>query len=111
MTLYYVDYYRDFCNTYTVYAVAPADRDRFERFFPDATRIDRREAIRLGWSRVREAKHDGEFWPAGFAECRSPFDLPSTPGEALENCRRATAEAIDDREVQEEGAAESAARS
>lgn len=91
MTLYYVDYYKDLCNTYTVYAVAPADRDRFRRRFPDAERVSRATAIRLGWTRVREAKRDGEFWPAGFAGSPAEDTLESH----LDACRRHTKDTLD----------------
>lgn len=108
MTTYFIDYYKDLCNTYTVYAVAPEDRERFIRLFPDAERITRDRAINRGWSRVREARQDGEYWPAGFAErldTKSASDFgPQTVATVLEDCRVATRQILDDREVRIEAA-------
>ena len=88
-TLYYVDYPRDFANEYDVFAVAPEDRAAFERVRPDAERINRPEAIRLGWTRRREAKRDGEQWFGGFFQgWGHPAD---TLDEVMEECRKQTA--------------------
>lgn len=95
MTRYYVDYPRGFANEYTVYAVASTDRERFERAFPEAEHISRARAVRLGWSRPREARRGGEQWYGGF--CSQGF--ADTPDAAIEDCRIATQDAVEQAEM------------
>jgi hypothetical protein len=94
MNRYFVDYPRDFANEYTVYAVPAGMVADFGRAFPDAEPITRSRAIRLGWTRVKEAKRDGEQWFGGFADSGA---YPETLGEALEACRAATEGLVSDR--------------
>jgi hypothetical protein len=103
MLSYYVEYPRDFCNEYAVYATT--DRKAFETGRPDATRISRKEAIRLGWSRPKEAKRDGEQWFGGFWSdylSREPFE---TIAHAITDCARATETMLDQYEAAAEYAA------
>jgi hypothetical protein len=83
-------YYRDgrFANVYTVYVVPACQRRRFELLFPDAERVSRRQAVRLGWFRPREAKRDGEQWWGGFAD--ETGEYPETVGQAIGVAREST---------------------
>ena len=92
MNKYYVDYPRDFANEYTVYVVRTTDTGRLKSRFPDAERISRREAIRLGWTRPRKAKKDGEQWYGGFAS----NNYADSVGEAIDVAISATIEEIYD---------------
>jgi hypothetical protein len=99
MTRYFIDYYRDFGNTYTVYAVSPADVARFRAAFPDAEPISRARAIDRGWTRVRQAKRTGEQWPAGFADPAAGAATPQSIAEAIDLCREGTQDAIEQTEA------------
>jgi hypothetical protein len=83
MNTYYVSYPRDFANEYEVYVVAPEDVEVFLRAIPDATRISRAEAIRMGWTRPRQAKKYGEQWFGGFAEAHGGDDLAGKIEDAV----------------------------
>jgi hypothetical protein len=67
MNAYYVLYPRDFTNEYTVYVAGDAESADYLRNHNGAKRISRREAIRLGWTRPRQARKTGEQWYGGFA--------------------------------------------
>jgi len=88
MTRYFVEYPRGFANEYTVYAAPSGFAGTFGELFPAALPITRAEAIRLGWTRPREAKRDGEQWFGGFAETRDYYS--STLDLALADCLVAT---------------------
>jgi hypothetical protein len=100
-TTYFIRYPRDFANEYTVYAVAPEDRERFGRLIPDAERITRYRAIEIGWTRPREAKRDGEQWFGGFAEPGHGL-WAGNVAQALEACREGTREILDNIESEHE---------
>lgn len=94
---YFVDYPRDFCNEYNVYVVSRADHADFVRFIPSARRISRAEAIKLGWTRPKQAKRDGEYWLGGFYD--DPLSrFADTLAEALDECRKATERLVAERE-------------
>jgi hypothetical protein len=95
MTTYFSEYPRDFANEYHVYAVAADDLADFQEHFPDASRITRKEAIRLGWSRPREAKKYGEQWFGGFwDDGLAPCGFEETLASALEECQKATSRLV-----------------
>ena len=83
MNRYYESCPRGFCNEYTVYAVPADQAERLERLMPDARRIDRAEAIRLGTRRPAEAKRDGEQWFGGWVD-----------GPASQSCWRPTQQTV-----------------
>lgn len=86
---YFVEYPRNFANEYTVYATD--DRKAFEAAVPGADRVNRREAVRLGWSRPREAKRDGEQWFGGFHTDDLSRTVTGDPlAEQLAECAAAT---------------------
>lgn len=68
MNKYYIDYPRDFANEYDVYVAADAETERelLRYLGSGAQRITRQEAVRLGWTRPREATRTGEQWYGGF---------------------------------------------
>ena len=78
---YLIHYPRDFANEYDIFVGTKAEIDRLYALLNRSTergsqlrRISRREAIQLGWSRVREAQRDGEQWYGGFAAYgREPY--------------------------------------
>jgi hypothetical protein len=78
MNAYYVLYPRDFANEYTVYVAGDAESAEHLKQL-GAKRISRREAIRLGWTRPRQARKTGEQWYGGFAG-----DTYDTLAEAIE---------------------------
>ena len=66
MKKYFVDYYRNFGNTYTlVYAETQADFDALRRHYPDAERITRKEAIEMARAEKLRRRCDPAF--SGFA--------------------------------------------
>jgi hypothetical protein len=86
---YFVVYEGDYANQYRVYIAADkAVAARFLAECPKAERIDRDEAIRLGWTRPNQARKAGEQWNGGFA-------LPTgstahTLEESMRDCEVAT---------------------
>ena len=92
-TSYYVRYPRDFANEYTVYAVDDATREDFDKSFPDAKRINRAEAIRLGISRPKQARKHGEHWAGSFCRCGTS----GTQAEILAEAVARTTEEVNDR--------------
>jgi hypothetical protein len=90
---YFVDYGgRDFCNVYSVMVVKIGEAKEYASMFPDAERITRREAIRLGWTRPKEAKRDGEQWFGGFQTRYFSATLEETIADCLETTRGLMAE-------------------
>ncbi len=91
MLHYFVDY-ADYCgehfaNDYNVFASTAKGSQKFRDAFPEARRITRKEAIRLGWSRPREAKQGGPQWFGGFWTTRGGA---TTMDEAIADCVVAT---------------------
>lgn len=110
MNRYYVEYPRDFCNEYTVYVVASGLVQRFEKVFPNAYSVTRKDAIRLGITRPKEAKRDNEQWwggfPDGSASCTADWrKLTTVPGR-LEIAAKDTEEELDRRETEAAAIAE-----
>jgi hypothetical protein len=91
MLRYFVEYPRGFANEYEVFAVEQADADRFRELIPAAEPITRREAIRLGWTRPRRAKKDGEQWYGGF---RLEYPYHDDVDSAIKECVSATRQAM-----------------
>lgn len=87
MNLYYIEYPRDFANEYSVYVVPTGEREHFEELFPRAERISRKKAVERGWTRVKEARRDGEQWFGGFGGSAGTY---GTLEEALESARQET---------------------
>jgi len=90
---YYVEHPRGFANEYAVYVVK--DRMAFKSAIPDAKRITRVEAIRLGWSRPREAQRTGEQWYGGFFTDNRTRDT-DTLDQSLDECLSATQRRLDE---------------
>jgi hypothetical protein len=85
MNHYWVVYPRDFANEYTVYVTTTPQQDYRMRYGFGGKTITRPEAIRLGWTRPRQAKKTGEQWFGGFAG-----DEQTTVKDAIEEASRAT---------------------
>jgi cation transport regulator ChaC len=108
---YLVHYPRNFCNEYTVYAGTSAQLGRLTKILESGRRaengavhrISRREAIRLGQTRVREAKRYNEQWFGGFAETGNGY--PETLAEKLADAAAATEQEIDQAEAAADWAA------
>lgn len=94
MKTYHVEYPRGFANEYHVYVVTPETAQRFSGVFPNARRIDRKEAVELGWTRPRRAKKTGEQWYGGFVI----HDGADSLAAAIADAARATAWEIRERE-------------
>lgn len=100
--VYYARHPRDFANEYDVFVVPRSMASRLEAVYPDASRISRREAVRMGISRPAEAKRDGEQWYGGLLG----DDMATTPAAQLDACCRASIEAIEEAEMLAEAADE-----
>jgi hypothetical protein len=108
MNSYMVHYPRNFANEYQVYAgrkarleIAKEILDSRPRAENSHTRfISRKEAIRLGWSRVREAERDNEQWFGGFAESFSPpYPFEESVEQGIANAVEAAESLIDEHEA------------
>jgi hypothetical protein len=107
MLRYFIEYPRNFCNEYEVYAVPSVDVPRFRAAFPEAEPITRTQAIKKGWTRVREAKRDNEQWFGGFHENLTTYsDTPETVPQAITACAMATLKSMEEAEYRKEAAAE-----
>lgn len=108
MNSYFVNYPRNFSNEYEVYAVARGSEARLLALLPDASPISRKEAIRLGITRVAEAKRDNEQWFGGLCEYDAARNLPwnATTAQKLEACAVDTLAWIEQQEMEREAAAE-----
>ena len=106
MRRYYAFYPRDFANEYTVYAVESDLVARFEAAFPDARRVTRKDAIRLGVTRPAEAKRCGEQWFGGFevgvASCRLPYN--ATLAQVIDALADDTRAAVEEAEARADAA-------
>lgn len=100
MNRYFVAYPRNFANEYKVYV---CESERTERRLlavrPDAERISRGEAVRLGWTRPREARRNGQEWHGGFAEPLYHSSDPQNVREAIVEAAQGTLDEINETEA------------
>jgi hypothetical protein len=105
---YLAHYPRDFANEYAIYAGTPAELAQLEEILDRRSerntchKVDRKEAIRRGWNRPREAKKTGEFWLGGFAEPEAYAPYADTIQQAIVNAHKATQERIERDEIDQE---------
>jgi hypothetical protein len=95
MNRYYIEHPRNFANEYAVY-VCKSERTerRLLELYPNAEKINRAEAIRLGWTRPREAERNGEQWFGRFAEPLYEAPRASNVLEALTEAAQGTLDEI-----------------